>query len=96
MMWPAETAGSVSYYDVAPLKNTIERLVDFDCINSNRVRFSVGAVNVGTGNFTYFDNSMHNITPAHVMASGALPPCCTTCVNSWAKSRCPARVPGAY
>ena len=74
MMWPAETAGSVSYYDVAPLKNTIERLVDFDCINSNRMRFSVGAVNVGTGNFTYFDNSTHNITPAHVMASGALPP----------------------
>jgi len=74
MMWPAESAGSVSYYDVAPLKNTIERLVDFDCINSNRMRFSVGAVNVGTGNFTYFDNSTHNITPAHVMASGALPP----------------------
>jgi len=74
MMWPAGTAGSVSYYDVAPLKNTIERLVDFDCINSNRMRFSVGAVNVGTGNFTYFDNSTHNITPAHVMASGALPP----------------------
>jgi NTE family protein len=74
MMWPAESAGSVSYYDVAPLKNTIERLVDFDCINSNRIRFSVGAVNVGTGNFTYFDNSTHRITPAHVMASGALPP----------------------
>jgi len=74
MMWPAESAGSVSYYDVTPLKNTIERLVDFDCINSNRMRFSVGAVNVGTGNFTYFDNSTHNITPAHVMASGALPP----------------------
>jgi NTE family protein len=74
LIWPAETAGSVSYYDVAPLKNTLERLADFDCINSNRMRFSVGAVNVGTGNFIYFDNSTHHITPAHVMASGALPP----------------------
>jgi NTE family protein len=73
-MWRAESAGSVSYYDVAPLKNTLERLVDFDCINSNRMRFSVGAVNVGTGNFIYFDSTTHHITPAHIMASGALPP----------------------
>jgi predicted acylesterase/phospholipase RssA len=74
LIWPAETAASVSYYDVTPLKSTLERLVDFDCINSSRMRFSVGAVNVGTGNFTYFDNRTHHITPAHVMASGALPP----------------------
>jgi NTE family protein len=74
LIWPAETAGSVSYYDVGPLKSTLERLVDFDCINSRRMRFSVGAVNVGTGNFTYFDNSTHHVTPAHILASGALPP----------------------
>jgi hypothetical protein len=29
--------------------------VDFDRINAGRMRFSVGAVNVGTGNFAYFD-----------------------------------------
>ena len=50
---------SLSYYDVAPLKATLERLVDFDRINAGAVRFSVGAVNVGTGNFVYFDNTTH-------------------------------------
>jgi len=74
LFWPAKTAGSVSYYDVAPLKSTLERLVDFDCINSKRMRFSVGAVNVRTGNFNYFDNNTHHITPAHIIASGSLPP----------------------
>jgi NTE family protein len=65
---------NLSYYDVAPLKATLERLVDFDRINAGAVRFSVGAVNVGTGNFVYFDNTTHRIGPAHVMASGSLPP----------------------
>jgi NTE family protein len=74
LMWPAKTAGSVSYYDVAPLKSTLERLVDFDCINSNRMRFSVGAVNIRTGNFIYFDNNTHRIGPEHIVASGSLPP----------------------
>jgi NTE family protein len=45
----ANRADAVSYYDVTPLRSTLERLVDFDCINSNRMRFSVGAVNVRTG-----------------------------------------------
>jgi len=34
----------------------------------------VGAVNVLTGNFVYFDNADASIEPEHVMASGALPP----------------------
>ena len=38
------------------------------------MRFSVGAVNVRTGNFVYFDNETHTIRPEHVMASGSLPP----------------------
>jgi NTE family protein len=56
------------------LKTTLERLVDFDRINSGEIRFSVGAVNVATGNFVYFDNATHRIGPEHIMASGALPP----------------------
>jgi NTE family protein len=71
---PAGTAGATSYYDTAPLKRTLERLVDFDRINAREMRFSVGAVNIATGNFVYFDNMMHRIGPEHVMASGALPP----------------------
>jgi NTE family protein len=71
---PAGTLDATSYYDTAALMGTLERLVDFDRINSGEMRFSVGAVNVATGNFVYFDNTTHTITPEHVIASGALPP----------------------
>ena len=74
--WPLVSSGVdvLSYYDIAPLKATLERLVDFDRINAGPMRFSVGATNVGTGNFIYFDTTTHKIGPEHVMASGALPP----------------------
>ncbi len=73
-LWPAGGPDRASYYDHAPLKATLERLVDFDRINTARMRFSVGAVNVRTGNFAYFDTTTHRIRPEHVMASGSLPP----------------------
>jgi NTE family protein len=68
----AQTA--TSYYDTAPLKETLLDLVDFGMINEKSVRFSVGAVNVLSGNFLYFDNEHELIEPEHIMASGALPP----------------------
>ena len=71
---PDGTIGALSLYDTEPLKATLERLVDFDLINSKQVRFSIGAVNVRTGNSIYFDNREITIEPEHVMASGALPP----------------------
>jgi NTE family protein len=52
----------------------LERLVDFDRINAGPMRFSVGAVNVRSGNCVYFDTITHTIRPEHVMASGSLPP----------------------
>ena len=66
----------LSYYDTAPLKATIERLVDFDRINHREMRLSVGAVDVRTGNSIYFDNAdpKLEIGVEHIMASGALPP----------------------
>jgi NTE family protein len=74
MPWGDNRADAVSFYVVSPLKATLERLVDFDRINAGGTRLSVGAVNVRTGNFVYFDTSTHRITPAHIMASGSLPP----------------------
>jgi len=70
----AGTSDATSFYDTSSLKSTLERLVDFDRINAREMRFSIGAVNVSTGNFVYFDNSTHEIRPEHIMASGALPP----------------------
>lgn len=65
----------VSYYDTSALKRTLERVVDFDLINSGKgVRLSVGAVNVRNAHFDYFDSAAIAIRPEHVMASGALPP----------------------
>jgi NTE family protein len=76
------TRAALSYYDTAPLQHTLEQLIDFDLINTtdprHKVRLSVGAVNVTTGNFRYFDSTdpdrQSPIGPRHIMASGALPP----------------------
>lgn len=68
---------SLSFYDTAELKSTLERLVDFDRINDRTdetIRLSVGAVNIRNGNFAYFDSMHDTIRPEHIMASGALPP----------------------
>ncbi len=71
---PAGTPAAISYYDTEPLRRSLERLVDFDLLNSGSVRLSVGAVSVTTGNFQYFDTTERRIDARHIMASGALPP----------------------
>ncbi|MDE2308667.1 MAG: patatin-like phospholipase family protein [Xanthomonadaceae bacterium] len=64
-----------SWYDTTPLRSTLERLVDFDRVNDPRtIRVSVGAVNVRSGNFEYFDSTRQTLRAEHFMASGALPP----------------------
>ena len=67
-------AANTSYYDTSCLRATLERLCDFDRINAGTIRLSVGAVNVRTGNFAYFDTGHQKLGPEHIMASGALPP----------------------
>ena len=73
---PGARSNTPSYYDTSPLRATLERLVDFDRINDGKMRLSVGAVNVRTGDFKYFDTEDESciIRAEHVMASGALPP----------------------
>ena len=71
--WPG-TQSATSFYDTTPLRETLLELVDFDLINSGAIRLSIGAVNVRSGNFRYFDTTTDKITVDHIMASGALPP----------------------
>ena len=74
VLHPPGSDGALGIYDTSPLKLTLERLIDFDYLNSGKTRLSLGAVNVATGNFRYFDSIHMEITAEHVMASGALPP----------------------
>jgi NTE family protein len=67
-------ATATSFYDNAPLRQTLCELVDFDYLNSNGTRYACGSVHIRSGNFAYFDSIETIIEPEHVMASGALPP----------------------
>ncbi len=69
------SANATSFYDTRPLIATLERLVDFDRINQDaHTRLTVGATEVESGNFRYFDSRETRIGPEHILASGALPP----------------------
>jgi NTE family protein len=71
---PPGARDATSFYDNTPLRETLEELVDFRRLNDGDIHFSVGAVNIVTGNFLFFDNRKEEIRLEHVMASGALPP----------------------
>jgi NTE family protein len=71
---PVSSPGNLSYYDVSPLKSLLGRLVDFDRLNKDGTRLSVGATNVRTGNLIVFDTIDKKIGPEHIIASGSLPP----------------------
>jgi NTE family protein len=66
--------GATSFYDTGELEHTLNRLIDWNILNDRQRRLSVGAVNVRTGNFRYFDSEIEVIGPRHIIASGALPP----------------------
>lgn len=71
---PPGTSGATSFYTTEPLRRTLSELVDFDELNSGRMRYSAGAVEITSGNFEYFDSTKRKIHVDHIMASGALPP----------------------
>ena len=70
----AGASGATSFYDTSELEKTLNRLIDWNILNDRKHRLSVGAVNVRTGNFRYFDSEIETIAARHIMASGALPP----------------------
>ena len=63
-----------SYYSTAPLRETLNQLVDFAYLCQCKTRLTVGAVNACSGHMHYFDNHKEPLNAEHVMASGALPP----------------------
>ncbi|MBI5263761.1 MAG: patatin-like phospholipase family protein [Bradyrhizobium sp.] len=67
----AEHAG---FYSTAPLQKTLGELVDFRLFNRCTPRLTVGAAHVRTSRMRYFDSRDGELTMAHIMASGALPP----------------------
>jgi NTE family protein len=71
---PAGSIDAMSFYDSSPLIETLDALVDWDLLNDGPMRLSVGAVELESGNFRYFDNRIDRIDARHIMASGALPP----------------------
>ena len=63
-----------SYYSTAPLRETLDELIDWKYLCDCHTRLTVGAVNVCTGAMRYFDTREEALSVDHVMASGALPP----------------------
>jgi len=71
---PDGCAEAMSFYDSSPLAESLDTLVDWDLLNDGPIRLSVGAVEVESGNFRFFDTRRNRIDARHIMASGALPP----------------------
>lgn len=74
---PKGSPSATSLYDTTPLVQTLNELVNWDLLNDGPVRFSVGTVDIESGNFIYFDTGADlpdRIDHRHIMASGALPP----------------------
>jgi len=71
---PSPGTEALGYYSTAPLHHTLKEFVDFTLLKTGSCRLSVGTVNIGSGNFAYFDSGKMHLTPKHIMASCALPP----------------------
>ena len=91
-LWPPGSPQSQSYYDTAPLKKTLERLVDFDRINDLKTRLSVGAVGVTSGNLKYFDNFEFRKLGKKIGRSTSWPP--ARCRRAFLPSRSKANITG--
>jgi NTE family protein len=64
-----------SVYDLGPMRQRIEQLVDFDRLNAGDIRCSMACTDIETGEMVLFDTARGtNITIEHVLAScGFLP-----------------------
>ena len=67
-----------SFYDTAPLADTLRELVEIERINSvdaaDTMRLTVSAVKVTTAELVNFDSKFQRLDIEHILASGAIPP----------------------
>lgn len=71
---PDAEPDQLSFYDTTPLRETLSRLIDFNYLNNKGPRLCLGAVDLETGNFEFFDSKVEEITLDHILASCSLPP----------------------
>lgn len=64
----------LSFYDTAPAVQLLEKYVDFGKLRASPIRLMVSAVDVQTSELVVFDSYVDDLTPAHIIASGSLPP----------------------
>ncbi|KTD23768.1 Ferredoxin reductase [Legionella lansingensis] len=66
-----------SFYLTQPLQQLLVKYIDFEKINHSPIHLILTATDIETGKVNVFENKGKNrtlITPAHVLASGSLPP----------------------
>lgn len=68
------TPDQLSFYDTTPLRETLNEVIDFEYLNQGHIRLCVGATDLASGEFVFFDSSKQQIKVEHIMATGALPP----------------------
>jgi len=62
------------FYDPSPMRELLNRYVDFPRLKTSPVRVLVNAVNVETAQLETFDSHVDDLTADHILASGSLPP----------------------
>ncbi|RZM17867.1 MAG: patatin-like phospholipase family protein, partial [Sphingomonas sp.] len=67
------TDNQPSIFETNQLVTTLEKLVDFDCLNMSQCRYTATAVDLETGDDVIFDSAAMQVGPDHVRASAALP-----------------------
>ena len=67
------TDSQPSIFETDQLATTLERLVDFECLNASSCRYTATAVDLETGDDVVFDSVTMEIGPDHIRASAAVP-----------------------
>lgn len=73
LLFPLTSATSI--YDLSPLRKTLEKVIDFDFLNSSKApHVTVNATDVQSGELKHFDNKKERMTIDHIMASASIAP----------------------